>query len=73
MPADGESWFRACAACGASLTDGESHPVSVGTPRECELPLYSFCDHDCLARWRDTREAGGEEATGRDGRDPLDA
>ena len=73
MTGGGESWFRTCAACGARLTAGESHPVSVGAPRGREVPLYSFCDDDCLAEWR---EAPGTERGGpaeRDGRGSPEA
>lgn len=47
--------FATCAQCGASLDDGEWHPV-VEPQDEDENALYSFYDADCRSTWVEDRE-----------------
>jgi hypothetical protein len=61
MTDGGESWFRTCAACGAPLSTEVVHPVYTATGPGDEVSLYSFCDDDCLARWRDGRGPDGTD------------
>lgn len=43
--------FDRCAECGASLHDGEWHPVVTDSDRSDGVDMYSFCDDECRATW----------------------
>lgn len=53
MSESARSFHEVCARCGATLTDGEWHPVVSEAAADGEHQFFSFCDEDCQAAWVD--------------------